>query len=53
MNEKLIKALELLDEANALVQQVFPASDELYEIHNAFENLADEIVALENAGNGV
>ena len=48
MNEKLLKALALLDEANALVQEVFPASEELYEISNAFENLADEIVELEN-----
>ena len=48
MNEKLLKALALLDEANKLVQEVFPASDELYDIAMGFENLADEIVELEN-----
>ena len=53
MNEKLLKALALLDEANALIQEVFPASDALYDIVTAMENLGDEIVMLENEEQGI
>lgn len=47
MNEKLLKALELLNEANCLIQEACPASDALYEISTAIENLGDEIAMLE------
>ena len=43
-NKQLLEALDLLDKANALVQHAMGASDECYEIHNAIENAAEEIL---------
>ena len=42
-NDLLLKAVELLNEADCLVQQAMGASDECYEIHNAIED-ASELV---------
>jgi hypothetical protein len=43
MNDKLTKAIELLAEANTLVQEVFPAGDELYNLHCAIEDVISTI----------
>ena len=40
----LNKAVDLLNEADALLQQAMGPSDVCYEIHNAIENAADDIV---------
>jgi uncharacterized coiled-coil DUF342 family protein len=40
---KLQQAIELLEQADALVQQALGASDECYDLHNAIENIAEEI----------
>ena len=42
-NELMLKAVELLHEADCLVQTAMGASDECYEIHNAIED-ASELV---------
>lgn len=42
-NELMLKAVDLLNEADCLVQQAMGASDECYEIHNAIED-ASELV---------
>jgi hypothetical protein len=43
-NELLLKAVDLLNEADCLVQQALGASDECYELHNAIDNVADEVL---------
>ena len=40
----LNKAVDLLHEADALVQQAMGAGEECYCIHSAIENAADDIV---------
>lgn len=40
---KLQQALKLLAEANTLVQSALGASDTCYSIHNAIEDVEDEI----------
>ena len=40
---KLQQAIELLEQADALVQAALGASDECYDLHNAIENIAEEI----------
>jgi uncharacterized coiled-coil DUF342 family protein len=40
---KLQEAIDKLNEADALVQQALGATDECYELHNAIENIAEEI----------
>lgn len=40
----LNKAVDLLHEADALLQQAMGAGDECYAIHNAIECAADDIV---------
>jgi hypothetical protein len=52
-NKQLLEALELLDKANALVQLAMGASDECYEISNAIENAAEEILYNVQANNPV
>ena len=42
-NESMMKAADLLHEADCLVQQALGASDECYEIHNAIEDAAEAI----------
>lgn len=43
-NELLIKAVDLLNEADCLIQQALGASDECYELHNAIENAAEDVL---------
>jgi hypothetical protein len=43
-NELLLKAVDLLHEADLLVQQALGASDECYELHNAIENTAEDVL---------
>ena len=43
-NELLLKAVELLNEADVLVQQALGASDECYELHNAIDNAAEDVL---------
>lgn len=43
-NELLLKAVDLLNEADVLIQQALGASDECYELHNAIENCAEEVL---------
>jgi len=40
-NELMLKAVDLLNEADALIQQALGASDECYEIHNAIEEASE------------
>lgn len=39
----LRKAMDLLDEADALVQQALGDSDVCYEMHNAIQDLIDDL----------
>ena len=43
-NELLLKAVDLLNEADCLVQTAMGASDECYEIHNAIEAASDLVL---------
>ena len=43
-NELMLKAVDLLHEANCLVQTAMGASDECYEIHNAIEEASDLVL---------
>ena len=52
MDEKLAKAIELLAQADALVQEVFDASPELYDLHNQIENVISTIEDMGNISNG-
>ena len=40
---KLQKAVELLQQADALVQEALGAGDNCYAIHNAIENVAEQV----------
>ena len=40
---KLNKVLALLNEADSLLQSALGPSDECYEMHNAIENVADDV----------
>jgi uncharacterized coiled-coil DUF342 family protein len=40
---KLQEAINKLHEADALLQQALGATDECYEMHNAIEDIADEL----------
>lgn len=40
---KLQQAAELLQQADALVQQALGAGDKCYAIHNAIQNVAEEV----------
>lgn len=52
-NELMLKAVELLHEADCLVQQAMGASDECYEIHNAIEEASDAVLEQIQANNPV
>lgn len=43
-NELMLEAVELLHKADCLVQQALGASDECYELHNAIENAAEDVL---------
>jgi len=43
-NELLLKAVDLLHEADCLIQKALGASDECYELHNAIDNAAEEVL---------
>ena len=43
-NELMLKAVELLHEADCLVQTAMGASDECYEIHCAIEDASDAVL---------
>lgn len=43
-NELLLKVVDLLQEADVVLQQALGASDECYEMHNAIENCAEEVL---------
>ena len=43
-NDLLLKAVELLNEADCLIQKALGASDECYELHNAIENAAEDVL---------
>ena len=47
--QNLRKAIELLNEADSLVQAALGASEECYELHNQIENIADEIADIADA----
>ena len=40
---KLREAMELLETADALIQQVFGPTDRCYEYHNTIANLVDDL----------
>ncbi len=41
--ERLEMAIALLNDADAMIQAALGASDECYEIHNAIEEVIDEV----------
>ena len=43
-NELMLKAVDLLQEADCLVQQAMGASDECYELHNAIEDAVEAVL---------
>jgi hypothetical protein len=43
-NELMLKAMDLLHEANCAVQTAMGASDECYEIHCAIENVGELVL---------
>jgi hypothetical protein len=43
-NTLLLQAVDLLQEADNLIQKALGASDECYEMHNAIENCAEEVL---------
>ena len=52
-NELMLKAADLLHEADCLVQTAMGASDECYEIHNAIEEASDAVLEQIQANNPV
>ena len=50
-NELMLKAVELLHEADCLIQQAMGASDECYELHNTIEEAADDVLDVIRANN--
>jgi hypothetical protein len=47
--ERLEMVVALLQDADAMLQGTLGASDECYELHNAIENIAEEIAELGEA----
>ena len=43
-NQMLMQAVELLHQADALVQKAIGASDECYYIHSQIENAAEDVL---------
>ena len=43
-NQMLLEAVELLNQADALVQKALGASDECYYIHTQIENAAEDLL---------
>lgn len=52
-NELLLKAVDLLQEADCLIQKALGASDECYELHNAIENAAEDVLDFIQTNNKV
>lgn len=43
-NKQLLEAVDLINKADALMQQALGADDEVYYIHTQLENAADDIL---------
>ena len=43
-NELLLQAVELLNQADCLIQKALGASDECYELHCAIEDTAEDVL---------
>ena len=43
-NKMLLQVVDLLNEADVLLQKALGASDECYEMHNAIENCGEEVL---------
>ncbi len=43
-NKLLLEAVDLLNQADVLVQQALGASDECDELHNAIDNAAEDVL---------
>jgi hypothetical protein len=52
-NELLLKAVDLLNEADALIQQALGASDECYELHCAIEDAGETVLEFVQENNTV
>jgi hypothetical protein len=52
-NELLLKAVDLLNEADVLIQKALGASDECYELHNAIDNAAEDVLCYMQDNNKV
>jgi hypothetical protein len=52
-NELLLKAVDLLNEADALIQQALGASDECYELHCAIEDASETVLEFVQENNTV
>lgn len=42
--QMLLQVVDMLQDADVLLQQALGASDECYEMHNAIENCAEEVL---------
>jgi len=49
----LLQAVDLLNEADILIQKALGASDECYEFHNAIENVEEEVLEFIQLNNEV
>ena len=50
-NELMLEALELLHEADALIQQALGASDECYDLHCGIEDVIADVLLAVQANN--
>ena len=48
VKQKLEMVIALLQDADAMLQGALGASDECYELHNAIENVADDVQDIVN-----
>ena len=50
-NELMLKAVDLLHEANCAMQTALGAGDECYELHNAIEDISDKLLDIIQTSN--
>lgn len=52
-NKLLLEAVDLLTQADILIQKALGASDECYEFHNAIDNVGEEVLDFIQTNNKV
>ena len=50
-NKLMLEAVELLHQADALMQEAMGASDECYDLHCGIESMADDLLEVIQANN--